>query len=128
MEGRALGTKYDPDACGAWREGLFFFHADNATGENIVPVIRDNIDRESHIMTDVASCYSKIGSEFSKHDVVDHSRKEYGYTDRKTGEKVNTNTIWGVLFNIEAWNEGCLSALRREAPPPLSGGVRFSLL
>jgi len=71
------------------------FHVDNATKENIVPIIRENIDRESHIMTDEASRYSKIGSEFAKHDVVDHSRKEYGYTDRETGTKVNTNTIEG---------------------------------
>ena len=46
-------------------------------------------------MTDEASRYSKIGNEFAKHDVVDHSRKEYGYTDRETGAKINTNTIEG---------------------------------
>jgi hypothetical protein len=46
-------------------------------------------------MTDEANRYSKIGSEFSKHDVVDHSRGEYGYTDRETGTKINTNTIEG---------------------------------
>jgi transposase-like protein len=71
------------------------FHIDNATKENIVPIIRENIDRESHVMTDEASRYSKAGSEFAKHDVVDHSRKEYGYTDRTTGAKINTNTIEG---------------------------------
>ena len=71
------------------------FHVDNATKENIVPIIRENIARESHVMTDEASRYSKIGSEFAKHDVVDHSRKEYGYTDRETGVNVNTNTIEG---------------------------------
>jgi ISXO2-like transposase domain len=46
-------------------------------------------------MTDEASRYSKVGSEFAKHDVVDHSRKEYGYTDHETGVNVNTNTIEG---------------------------------
>jgi transposase-like protein len=71
------------------------FHVQDATKEHIIPIIRENIDRESHIMTDEASRYSKIGSEIAKHDVVDHSRKEYGYTDRKTGAKINTNTIEG---------------------------------
>src|SRR5271155_3878222 len=71
------------------------FHVDNATKENIVPIIRENIDRESHVMSDEANRYSKIGSEFAKHDVVDHSRGEYGYTDRETGAKINTNTIEG---------------------------------
>jgi transposase-like protein len=91
---------------GAWHKNTFLtlverdgrarsFHVDNATKENIVPIIRENIDRESHVMTDEANRYSKIGSEFAKHDVVDHSRGEYGYTDRETGAKINTNTIEG---------------------------------
>jgi transposase-like protein len=71
------------------------FHVDNATKENIAPIIRENIDRETHVMTDEANRYSKIGDEFAKHDAVDHSRGEYGYTDRETGTKINTNTIEG---------------------------------
>src|SRR5277367_6087308 len=63
------------------------FHVDNATKENIVPIIRANIDRESHVMTDEASRYSKIGTEFAKHDVVDHSRKEYGYTTARLARR-----------------------------------------
>ncbi len=47
------------------------------------------------MMTDEASRYQKVGREFAKHDVVDHSREEWGYTDRKTGVKVNINTIEG---------------------------------
>ena len=30
-----------------------------------------------------------------RHDAVDHGRGEYGYTDRKTGAKINTNTVEG---------------------------------
>jgi transposase-like protein len=71
------------------------FHVDNATKENIVPIIRENLARESHVMTDEANRYSKIGGEFAKHDVVDHHRGEYGYTDRESGVKVNTNTVEG---------------------------------
>ncbi len=71
------------------------FHIDNATKENIVPIIRENLDRETHVMTDEANRYQHIGKEFAAHDVVDHHRKEYGYTDRKTGTKVNTNTVEG---------------------------------
>jgi transposase-like protein len=71
------------------------FHINEATKENIVPIVRDNLDRESHLMTDEARRYESIGKEFAAHDVVDHSRKEYGYTDRVTGMKVNTNTVEG---------------------------------
>ena len=71
------------------------FHIDEATKENIVPIINANLDRESDLMTDEAKRYAKIGEDFASHGVVDHSRKEYGYTDRKTGKKVNTNTVEG---------------------------------
>jgi len=71
------------------------FHIDEATKENIVPIVRANLDRESHLMTDEARRYEAIGGEFASHGVVDHSRKEYGYTDRETGAKVNTNTVEG---------------------------------
>ncbi len=60
-----------------------------------MPIIRANLNRESHLMTDEASRYQKVGRKFAKHDVVDHSRGEWGYTDRKTGVKINTNTIEG---------------------------------
>jgi transposase-like protein len=71
------------------------FHIDAATKENILPIIQENIARESHVMTDEAARYAKLGDEFAKHDAVDHHRGEYGYTDRKTGTKINTNTIEG---------------------------------
>jgi transposase-like protein len=71
------------------------FHIDEATKENILPIINENLDHESHLMTDEARRYESIGKEFASHGVVDHSRKEYGYTDRETGAKVNTNTVEG---------------------------------
>jgi transposase-like protein len=71
------------------------FHIDEAAKEHIVPVVNGNLDRESHLMTDEARRYEAIGKEFASHGVVDHSREEYGYTDRKTGAKINTNTVEG---------------------------------
>jgi transposase-like protein len=71
------------------------FHVDEATKANVLPIIRANLSRESHVMTDEAKRYAKLGDEFAKHDTVDHSRDEYGYTDRRTGVHVNTNTIEG---------------------------------
>ena len=52
------------------------FHIDEATKENIVPIVRANLDRESHLMTDEARRYESVGSEFAKHDAVDHSRND----------------------------------------------------
>jgi transposase-like protein len=70
------------------------FHIENATKEEILPLVRENIKRESHVMTDEANRYSKLGGEFAKHGAVDHHRSEYGYTDRD-GDKINTNTVEG---------------------------------
>jgi transposase-like protein len=71
------------------------FHVDGVKKEDVLPIIRANLDRETHVMTDEAKRYAQLGDEFAKHDAIDHSREEYGYTDRKTGVNVNTNTIEG---------------------------------
>jgi transposase-like protein len=71
------------------------FHVEKVTKADILPIVRANLDRESHVMTDEAATYAQLGNEFAKHDAVDHSRGEYGYTDRRTGEKINTNTVEG---------------------------------
>jgi transposase-like protein len=71
------------------------FHVSNVTKEEILPIVRANLAKESHVMTDEAARYAKLGDEFADHHAVDHSRGEYGYTDRVTGVKVNTNTLEG---------------------------------
>ena len=71
------------------------FHVENVTKEDVLPIVRANIDRESHVMTDEAARYAQLGNEFADHHAVDHSRGEYGYTDRATGTKVHTNSIEG---------------------------------
>jgi transposase-like protein len=71
------------------------FHVEGINKADILPIVRENLAREAHVMTDEAARYAKLGDEFAKHDAVDHSRGEYGYTDRKTGEKINTNTVEG---------------------------------
>jgi transposase-like protein len=71
------------------------FHVERASKDVVIPIVRDNIDRESHVMTDEAPVYSKLSGDFSKHGAVEHSRGEYGYRDRESGEKINTNTVEG---------------------------------
>ena len=71
------------------------FHVENVTKEAILPIVRAHVAKESHVMTDEASRYAKLGNEFTKHDSVDHSRQEYAYRDRKTGVTVSTNSVEG---------------------------------
>jgi transposase-like protein len=70
------------------------FHVERVAKDAIIPIVRDNIGRESKVMTDESIVYSRLGDDFSKHGAVDHHRGEYGYTDRD-GDKINTNTVEG---------------------------------
>jgi ISXO2-like transposase domain len=59
----------------------------------LLPIIRVNLNRESHLMTDAASWYKGIGQEFASHGTVEHSADEYV---RREGERViHTNTVEG---------------------------------
>ena len=82
------------------------FHIEKANKEQIVPIVRENIERESHLMTDESGIYNRVGKEFAKHDVVDHSRDEWGYTDHRTGVKINTNTIEGFYSIFKRGMQG----------------------
>jgi len=71
------------------------FHIDRVTKEEIVPIIKANIDRESRLMTDEAGTYIKLGKDFVSHQSVDHSREEYAYYDKLSDTVVSTNTVEG---------------------------------
>lgn len=71
------------------------FHVENTRKDEVLPIVRANVAREAHVMTDEAPQYARLGEDFAKHGAVEHSRGEYGYTDRKSGEKINTNTVEG---------------------------------
>lgn len=71
------------------------FHIDNAKASEIIPIVKANLDRETHVMTDEAAYYNSVPRHFAKYDKVRHTIGEYGYSDRKTGTKINTNTVEG---------------------------------
>jgi transposase-like protein len=53
------------------------FHVANVTSKTLGRVIRTTVSRKSHLMTDGAIFYKKIGREFAGHSSVDHSAGEY---------------------------------------------------
>jgi hypothetical protein len=71
------------------------FHVDTTKKEDIIPIVEANIAKETHVMTDESNTYSGLDKLFDKHSVVDHSRKEYSYTDRLSGIKVGINSAEG---------------------------------
>jgi transposase-like protein len=64
---------------------------ENVHPDTIMPLVRENIAAESHIMTDEATQYRHVGREFAGHDFVSHGRGEYGRGN------IHTNTIEGYF-------------------------------
>ena len=71
------------------------FHVELTKKADILPIVKANIEKESHVMSDEAVQYAKLGKMFDKHGMVDHSREEWGWTDRTTGVKININSAEG---------------------------------
>jgi transposase-like protein len=65
------------------------FHIDSTTIADIAPIVRENVARETALMSDEAPHYTEIGSEFASHETVVHSVKEY------VRGHVHTNTVEG---------------------------------
>jgi transposase-like protein len=65
------------------------FHVDSTRVADIVPIVRENIARETRLMTDKARHYVGVGKEFAEHGSVDHEHHEYVRGD------ISTNTVEG---------------------------------
>jgi transposase-like protein len=67
------------------------FNPAHVDGVSVNKIVRDNISRESHLMTDESRLYVGVGKEFASHETVTHSHKEY------VRGNVHTNTVEGVF-------------------------------
>lgn len=68
------------------------FHTDGHSVADIVPIVRENIRRESRLMTDQALHYRRIGRQFVEHGSVNHGAGEYVSFEDPT---IHTNTVEG---------------------------------
>jgi transposase-like protein len=65
------------------------FHVGSTSIAEVVPIVRQNVRRESNLMTDEAQHYKALGKEFASHGRVEHSADEYvrdGYIHSNTVE------------------------------------------
>lgn len=69
------------------------FDANSVKAGELTMIVRENIDRESRLMTDEANHYRAVGREFSSHEKVFHGINEYARGD------VTTNNVEG-FFSI----------------------------
>lgn len=69
------------------------FHVETVTAKTLKPIIRRNVRRDTHMMTDEHASYKGLGNRFLSHDVVRHTAKEY------VRGTTHTNTVEG-FFSI----------------------------
>ena len=69
------------------------FHVEQVNARNLKPLIRLNVRRDTHIMTDEHSAYKGLGNRFLSHESVRHTAKEY------VRGNAHTNTVEG-FFSI----------------------------
>jgi len=67
------------------------FHIPAATRETVRAKLHGHIEQTSHLITDEAKHYRKLGRAFAQHTALNHTRKEY------VRGNAHTNTIEGVF-------------------------------
>lgn len=94
------------------------FHVANVTGKQLRGLIVTNVDRASHLMTDEAPVYTRVGREFNGHSVVNHSAKEYvslgGFKHSNTAENFFSIFKRGVIGTYHHMSEAHLGRYCRE--------------
>ena len=68
---------------------------ENTKAKTILPLIKENVEEKTKVMTDEYSSYNKVSSLDYVHDYVSHSKKEY-----VRGE-VHTNTVEGFWSQLK---------------------------
>ncbi|MEO1167750.1 MAG: IS1595 family transposase [Pseudomonadota bacterium] len=101
------------------REGhVRSFHVANVNAKTLRPLIAVNVDRASHLMTDEAMVYTRVGREFAGHSVVNHSAKEYvthgGFKHSNTAENFFSVFKRGVIGVYHHMSEAHLGRYCKE--------------
>lgn len=69
------------------------FHVPRVNAKTLKPILKAQIAKDTHVMTDQANPYQSLHKEFDKHSSVNHNKGEYSRGD------VTTNTVEG-FFSI----------------------------
>jgi transposase-like protein len=103
------------------REGrVRSFHVANVTAEKLRPVLLDQIEKASYLMTDEAPVFETIGKALRGHGTVNHSIEE-----DVRGGFWHTNTVESYFSNPEARDHRDLPSRQPEAPQEVPRRVRF---
>lgn len=80
------------------------FPLEKITLDNIKPIIEEQVDPDTHFITDEAKIYHKIGPMFAKHSKVKHQDGEYAR--REENFTVTTNTVESFFALLKRSNYG----------------------
>jgi transposase-like protein len=67
------------------------FHINRASVPDILPIVRENVAKETRLHTDEARHYERVGTQFAAHETVNHAAEEYARGD------VTTNSVEGFF-------------------------------
>jgi transposase-like protein len=98
------------------------FHVPNVTSQSLKPIIVENVNKASYLMTDGSPVYPGIGAEFAGHGWVDHSAEEY-----VRAYFWHTNTIENFFSIFKARRVRLLFPCQRSSPASVRSRVRFSV-
>lgn len=76
------------------------FHVANVDGDNLKPILMNNIAKDTHLMTDGASHYRGMDKHFDMHESTNHAQKEYAKPSKVKGVTAHSNTVeayFGIL-------------------------------
>jgi transposase-like protein len=82
------------------------FHVASVNANTLRPVLTEQVDRASYLMTDEANYYTGVGAEFGGHGTVNHSINEYvrgGFWHTNTAENyfsILKRGIFGVYHHV----------------------------
>lgn len=76
--------------------GVRSFHVERVTAENLIPILRKNVEQSCTVMTDNFASYDRLAARFGAHRTVNHSIGEYSRTEAGM-PTIHTNTIEGVF-------------------------------
>ncbi len=71
------------------------FHIDGQAISDVMPIIRENVARETRMNTDEAKHYYDLGKEYAGHDTVNHRYDEYVRYTKDAEYVITTNTVEG---------------------------------
>jgi transposase-like protein len=82
------------------------FHVANVTSRTLAPIVFQTASRKSHLMSDGAQMYPRIGAQFANFSAVDHSAGEYvreGFHHSNTAESyfaILKRGVYGTFHHV----------------------------